>query len=55
MSWYYGYEENSQFTYQKYEDKVIYSSEKPRSYEDEYEWFIEICEACNYEPECYDD
>lgn len=29
--------------------------EPPKTYQDEYEWFIEFCEEMGIEPECFDD
>ena len=55
---YYGYEESTHFSYWTYDNEVVFSSEadrQTRSYEDEYDWFIDACEEFGYEPECYDD
>lgn len=59
MPRYYGYEENAHFSYWTYDREIVFSSEdserQARSYEDEYDWFIDACEEYGAEPECYDD
>ena len=49
---YYSYETDDCFAYWTY-DKELYSSSRP--YRDEYEWYIDACEAYGMEPECYED
>lgn len=44
--------------YHSYDEGLVFSSEsgrQSRSYEDEYDWYIEVCDEFGYEPECYDD
>lgn len=53
--WYYA---ETHYNYHSYDEGVIFSSEsgrQSRSYEDEYDWYIDACEEYGYEPECYDD
>ena len=58
MPRYFVYESESHYSYYVYEDEKVFSSESGRdnrSYEDEYDWFTEVCDECGYEPECYED
>lgn len=45
------------YNYHSYDEGVIFSSEsgRQRSYEDEYDWYIDACEEFDLEPEQYDD
>ncbi len=56
---YYGYEQESHFQYWTYDRECVFSSEtdrrEQRSYQDEYDWFVDTCEEYGYEPECYED
>lgn len=32
-----------------------YEQTRQRSYQDEYDWYVESCEEFDVEPECYED
>lgn len=63
MKKYFGVDNGSNFSYWTYTGKTVYSSANKqvpvktvsRSYEDEYSWFVKMCEEYGIEPECYED
>lgn len=59
---YYGIKSNGTYSYWTYDHECVFSSARydhnrdhHQSYADEYEWYTEVCEEYDVEPEQYED